>query len=323
MILTCKECGLPIDWPAASTCENGHTMRGVSGIPLCFAQNEFSRIKTADPDYPIEHAIEVAREIGEHSGSFKEAVAYFFDLRERELNHDLSRERELVTRRRVADVNECIADASVFLQRMGRPFPGKDRVHLDVGCGMGFGLAASSKSYFGKNVIGLDLSPHYLAMTRLQLAEHGVEGVDLVCGNICDGWPIPIETYDVGFISMEGVLEHIKNVDAFFQTLRRVESFPLVIYLTVPYRWTLNPESHFNVRGVGFMPRSLQDRYVAMRLGERQIDHVELYTRRSLRKLLQRYFTADSIMVGLNSNAPHKAHYLRCVIYVEGRHSFA
>ncbi|WP_429259821.1 class I SAM-dependent methyltransferase [Paraburkholderia sp. GAS334] len=280
-------------------------------------------MKTADPDYQIEYAIKVAADIAETSTSFREAVNYFFDLREKEVGADLSREREIVLNRRIGDVNESIADACIFLDKLGKPFPSRDRFHLEVGCGMGFELAASSKSYFGKNVIGLDLSPHYLPMTRLQLSEQGIRDVDLICANICDGWPIPIDKYDVGYISMEGVLEHIKDVDSFFQTIKKVKSFPLVIHLTVPYRWTLQPESHFNVRGVGFMPKFLQDRYVAMRLGERNIDHVELYTKRSLRKTLERYFAPESILIDLNNRDPRKAHYLRCVIYVEDAHSFA
>jgi 2-polyprenyl-3-methyl-5-hydroxy-6-metoxy-1,4-benzoquinol methylase len=323
VLIRCQECNATVDWAHTDTCGNGHQVRGVAGIPLCFTPEGFETTVTADPGYPLEHAINVAQQIHDGASTFRQAVDFFFDLREREANLDYSRERAIVLNRRIGEVNESIADTCIFLDRMNRPFPSKERMHLDVGCGMGFELAASSKSYFGANVIGLDLSPHYLAMTRLQLAEQGVGGVNLACGNICDGWPIPIERYDVGYISMEGVLEHIKDVDAFFQTMMRIESFPLVIHLTVPYRWTLQPESHFNVRGVGFMPRFLQDRYVAMRLGELNIDHVELYTKRSLRKTLEQYFTPESIMIELNDDELRKAHYLRCVIYIEGKHSFA
>ena len=164
-------------------------------------------------------------------------------------------------------------------------------------------------------MIGLDLSPHYLVLAQKLLAEHGLRDVPLFCADIRDGLPIPLDVYDIGFISMDGVLEHIKDASKFLETLSKIESDPLVIYLTVPYRWTWQRESHFDLRGVGWLPRFLQDRYIAWRLGVASIAHVELYSKTSLRRLLKRYFYLSWIIIERNSNDPRKSHYLKCTIY--------
>jgi SAM-dependent methyltransferase len=304
-----------IDWKSSQHCSNGHAIRHMQGIPICIPRHEFAHKITSDPGYPLQHAIDVAQSLADRATTFRQAVNRFFEIREAELSVKLDREKELITRRAVPAVNQCIAETSYFLSAVGKPFPASDRVHIDIGCGLGYGLAASARSYFGPNVIGIDLSPPYLTMTRLLLAEHGISNVRLVCADICEGWPIPLDQYDVGFISMEGVLEHIKNVSAFFINIQKIKSFPFALYLTVPYRWSINRESHFNMRFVSWLPKAYQDRYIAWRLGVPSIDHVEFYTRASLRRTLERYFAPETIMIELNDSNPLKSHYLRCVIY--------
>jgi hypothetical protein len=312
-----------VDWQKSRICKNGNVIADVDGIPLCFAP-EVQAVKiTADPGYPLPYAIEVALDLGRNSSSFEDSVNRLYDRRTMELGASVEYERNLVLSRRVGAVANSISDACAFLDIMEKPFPGRDRVHIEIGTGMGFGLAASAKSYFGDNVIGLDLSPHYLVMSRLLLAEQGVVAPKLVCADICDGWPIPLDQYDIGFISFEGVLEHIKNLDAFFGNIRKINSFPFLLYLTVPYSYTLKRESHFNLRGITWLPKSVQDRYIAWRLGVDKIDHVEFYSESSLRKALSRYFNSRSIKILKNSRNISQAHYLRCVVYVENSKSFA
>lgn len=323
MFLKCPECNVILDWNRTRTCPSGHIIQDVFDIPLCFSAAQMDVTKTADPLYPLRHAIGIAQEVSGAGLTFNAMLDRFFHIREAELKTDLAREKELITRRTVPAVNECIADASLMLGHLDKPFPPSSRLHIDIGCGMGFGLAASSNSYFGPNILGVDLSPHYLVMARTQLAEHGIQNPNLVCADICSGWPIPLEKYDIAFISMEGVLEHIKDVPAFFANVRKIASYPVVLYLTVPYRWTLNRESHFNIRFPSWLPRPWQDRYIAWRLGVEEIDHVEFYSMRSLRLMIEKYFRREAIVVELNSRQPLKSHYLRCLVYIEGPQSFS
>jgi cyclopropane fatty-acyl-phospholipid synthase-like methyltransferase len=191
-------------------------------------------------------------------------------------------------------------------------------VHIEIGSGLGFDLAASSKSWFGQNVLGIDLSPHYLVMSQKLLAEHGVENPRLICADITDGWPIPLDKYDIGLVSLEGVLEHIKDVDAFFRQVRRIKSYPYCLYLTVPYRYTLRKESHFQITGVGWWPtRDMQDAYVKQRLKVDTLDHVEQYSGRGLRKLLTKYFKPHTVTVVRNSDRLFEARYLIATVFVE------
>ncbi|WP_295558920.1 class I SAM-dependent methyltransferase [uncultured Hyphomicrobium sp.] len=297
-------------------------MERIGRIPLCFSPSDIPRKSTADPWYPLPHALDIARDIDEHASTLREGIDRFFEIRSAELKCDLAREKHLITRRSVSSVNECIADASLMLAKMGKPFPSRDRCHIDIGCGLGFGLAASSLSYFGDNVVGLDLSPHYLVIADKHLREHGISSPRLYCADICDGWPLPLNRYDVAFISMEGVLEHIKNIPGFFSNILQIRSFPFALYLTVPYRWTIKPESHFNLRFVSWLPRRWQDAHIARRLGVPAIDHVEFYSQRSLRTTLEKYFVPKAIHIEKNSRHPAEAHYLRCVVFIEDLDSF-
>lgn len=320
-MISCPCCSKPFNWSAQQSCPDGHKVAAIGEIPLCFDPSIAVSKTTADPYYPLDHACAIARDIESTAGSFLEGLDRFFQIRSAELRADLAREKQLITRRIVGDVNECIADASLLLARINKPFPVAHRCHLDIGCGLGFGLAASSRSYFGANVVGIDLSPHYLVLARRLLAEHGVDNAMLYCADICDGWPFPLDHYDVAFISMEGVLEHIKNIPAFFGKLRQLKTFPTVIYLTVPYRWTLRPESHFNLRFITWLPQIMQDRYIAWRLGVPAIDHVEFFSMRTLRRTLERFFVPESIVIARNSDHPLTWHYLRGLIYIEGPQS--
>lgn len=88
-----EECGRPVEWSNADTCENGHAMLSIAEIPLYFKPEAFRTTKAADPGYPLERAINVAGLISTQTKTFSEAVEFFFDLREQEVNCDYSRER--------------------------------------------------------------------------------------------------------------------------------------------------------------------------------------------------------------------------------------
>jgi len=319
--IKCPTCGDTFDYSQSNRCNAGHAIRAVHGVPLCFSEEMFRAKVTADPGYPLPYAVEVAEQLGNFS-SYEAGIDAFFARRETELKRDISRERDLIKRRTVDSINGCIADACHFLDKIGRPFPPPSRCHIDVGCGLGFSLASSSKSYFGRNVVGIDLSPHYLVLAKMNLTENGVDGVRLFCADICDGWPMPLQQYDVAFISMEGVLEHIHDLPAFFRSVTMIKSFPFVIYLTVPYRWTVKRESHFDMRFISWLPRSRQDAHIARRLGVDKIDHVEFYSIHSLRRTLEEIFVPGAIQIEKNSANPLQSHYLRGVTYAEGPQSF-
>lgn len=313
LVVSCPVCGRGVAWPAQA-CADGHSIDNIEGVPIVVAKP--AEKNTADPSYSLEHAVDIARGLAQ-TDSLSAAIEKFFSLREQELGAPLAREKALFQQRDVPAFSEAVTDACQVMGSAVRMFPGPERTHIEIGCGLGFDLAASSRSYFGPNVLGIDLSPHYLVMAQKLFAEHGLRNVRLVCADIADGWPIPLDQYDVGFISLEGVLEHIKDVDGFFEKIKRIRSYPYVVYLTVPYRWTLHPESHFQLRGVGWLPtRKLQDDYVMARLGVTALDHVEQYSGRSLRKTLAKHFKPGSITVVRNSNNPFNARYLRAVVHV-------
>ena len=147
--LKCPQCDVVVDWGNERVCSNGHSIRSVAGIPLCFSPESYLEKHTADPSYELVHSIGIAEFLNAECETFDSAINLFFDTRELELKAKLTSERKLYAQRKVPQYSQSIVDASALLSRIGLAFPSRNRFHLDIGCGMGFELAASSKSYFG------------------------------------------------------------------------------------------------------------------------------------------------------------------------------
>jgi SAM-dependent methyltransferase len=296
-----------------------HAVDGIAGIPICLAREGLGLRRTADPGDTLPEAIAFAERMSRECATYAEALECFLAYRAPALPPDeLALARRRLFARTVGTSHDAIRRAARMLARRDRALATRGRFHIDVGCGMGFETIASAKSVFGDRVIGIDLSPHYLVMAKRLAGEHGVGGASFVCADISEGWPIAIADLDVAFISMEGVLEHVKDVPGFFAALQSVRSFPLCIYLTVPWRWSIRPESHYNLRFIGLMPPSIRDAYLKRRLGVETLDPIELYSAASLRAVLERYFAKEAIALELNASLPWRRHYLRACIDLRG-----
>lgn len=151
------------------------------------------------------------------------------------------------------------AIADQVLDEIGTwPAPGS---LLDAGCSTGGLIVAAARrlSQVGQAaVIGLDVAFRWLVVGTARLREAGVH-TPLVCGN-AEYLPFPPDSFAA--VTCTDVVEHLVDPAPAFSECRRVAAPGGVIYVSTNNRYSLTPEPHTNVWGVGFAPRSMQTDYV-------------------------------------------------------------
>ena len=140
---------------------------------------------------------------------------------------------------------------------------------LEIGCGTGGFLVAARQKY--EHVVGMDIAFRWLIIAKKRLSELGLH-VPLICGcaeylPFCDG------SYDL--CVAESVIEHVKDQNATIRELHRVSSQQGLLYMTTPNRYSLTPEPHVRIWGVGFLPRKWMESYVKLLKGI-AYDHIRV-----------------------------------------------
>ena len=157
---------------------------------------------------------------------------------------------------------------------------------LEVGCGSGDLVAAAAAH--GVTVVGVDVALRWLVAARKRpaLARRAHQ---LVC---CNGEHLPFADGAFARVVSVGTLEHCRDADAVVAEGRRVLQPAGVFRARTVNRFTLLPEPHVDVWGVGLVPRRWADPYVRWRSGRRYLHHRPL-SGRELRRGLRRAGFAD------------------------------
>jgi len=159
---------------------------------------------------------------------------------------------------------------------------------LEIGCGTG-GLLVAAAGRF-QRVVGVDIAFRWLAVARKRLVEAGLD-IPLICA--C-AEHLPFMTIedackDYGFdlIVAEDVLDHVKDQAATLAECHRVARRDGALFLMTPNRFSLAPEPHVRVWGVGFLPRRWMDGYVKMVKGI-PYEHLRVLSFPELKRLLKK-----------------------------------
>ena len=128
---------------------------------------------------------------------------------------------------------------------------------LDLGCGSGSFLAAFGAS--GRPVVGVDIALRWLVVARKRLDEEGLGHVRLVCG-CAERLPFGDRVFS-GVVAGD-VIEHVADQGATLAEAHRVLRPGGRAFLAAPNRFSLTPEPHVGVWGVGFLPRGWMAGYV-------------------------------------------------------------
>lgn len=140
--------------------------------------------------------------------------------------------------------------------------PNEHGALLDVGCGTGGFLAAAGPTF--ARAVGIDIAFRWLIIAKKRLEELKIENFALICG-CAEHLPFPDNAFDL--VVAEDVLDHTRDQEAFACEATRVLKRGGTFYLSTPNRYSVGPDPHVWVLGVGFLPPNLRDRYVRWRKG--------------------------------------------------------
>jgi ubiquinone/menaquinone biosynthesis C-methylase UbiE len=141
------------------------------------------------------------------------------------------------------------------------PALGSGRAFLDVGCGAG-ALLREMRGQFA-TCVGADVGFRWLIVARRGLQELGMSA-NLVCC-CADALPFASGTFDT--VASVALLEHVPDASAVLAECARVMEPSGRVFAWTSNRFSLAPEPHVRVWGVGFLPRRLMPAYVRWRRG--------------------------------------------------------
>jgi len=173
-----------------------------------------------------------------------------------------------------------------------RPFAPGDAL-LEEGCGLGQYLGVAAERV--DRVAGVDVSLAFLVLARQRL-----EGRGTVLA--AEAEHLPFANGAFAAVIAADVIEHLGDQRRALEEMGRVLLPKGSLFLSTPNRFSLAPEPHVGLWGVGYLPRRWANRYVEWR---RRIlyDDVRLLSAASLRRMLHSHFpgTARLLIPGLSS----------------------
>lgn len=150
---------------------------------------------------------------------------------------------------------------------------------LDIGCGAGdFAAAAAMRA----DITSIDVAFRWLVVARRRLLQQGLPK-RLVCCN-AEALPFADAVFDRAWSS--GTIEHVAGQREMLRGTNRALQPGGTVHLRTVNRFSLLPEPHVGVLGVGWLPRKLADRWVRWRTGQRYLHH-RLLSANELRGLLR------------------------------------
>ncbi len=132
---------------------------------------------------------------------------------------------------------------------------------LDVGCGLGGLLTAAAMR--GQRGAGIDNRLSALVVAKAIIEQHGGTAM-LACA---EAEKLPLANNSVGAVVMHDVVEHIMDLDPALREVSRVTADGGVFACATPNRYSIAPEPHVHLFGVGWLPRKYQVGYVRRRIG--------------------------------------------------------
>ncbi|AGS39762.1 SAM-dependent methyltransferase [Cycloclasticus zancles 78-ME] len=177
----------------------------------------------------------------------------------------------------LSGVDKCEASIESWL----KPFVEMESPVLEIGCGPGQLMAAAARH--NVPVISVDISVEWLVVAK-HLTQREGRDANLVAGH---AEHLPIKPDSIGSVISLDVIEHVGDQFTYISEIERILEPEGVFALTTPNRFSMSPEPHVGVWGVGYLPVFLQDHWVKLVSG-RSYDFTRLLSVFEARKLFKR-----------------------------------
>jgi len=171
-----------------------------------------------------------------------------------------------------------------------------DGVWLDVGCGTAEVAAVAGPDV---SVVGVDIAMRWLVVAQKRLEEAGA-ACHLVCAN-AEALPFP----DGAFANVValGLIEHCRELDSIAAEARRVLKPAGTVRARTVNRFSMLPEPHVGLWGVGLLPRAWADPYVRWR-SSLSYEHHHPWSAGAIRRALRAAgFTRVRVLAGVTLDA--------------------
>tara|TARA_R110002051_G_scaffold146786_2_gene219554 strand:- start:29936 stop:30898 length:963 start_codon:yes stop_codon:yes gene_type:complete len=151
---------------------------------------------------------------------------------------------------------------------------------FDLGVGPGQFVAAAARS--GQVVQGIDVSLEWLVVAKHWARSFGVEPV--LAGALAE--QLPLKDGAIGSVVSYDVIEHVGDQNRYASEIGRVLAPGGTVAMVTPNRYSLSPEPHAHVWGVGYLPVRWQSDWVKLMSG-REYTYCRLLSTGEIRRLFQ------------------------------------
>ena len=161
----------------------------------------------------------------------------------------------------------------------------RSRLFLDIGCGYG-ALSTAAAKKFGL-VVGIDADLGQLESVPELLKGEMPPNLVLVRAF---AEKLPFRPAQFHAVTCVQTLEHVGNPDAAIGQIRLMLAPGGRLFLSVPNRFTLRAEPHTGLRGIGYLPKWLAERYAAALGKAEEFRSVHFFSAGQVSALLRAHF---------------------------------
>ena len=276
MIWCCPLChGALSETPTEVTCQDcGTAFPVVAEIP------DFRCDQPAWVDFETDRLR--AKEIDAHilTHGLADAMRRVF-LESRDLNEAKSEYR---VKQVLAGIEKCDAQLDGWLHGLSYD------TALEIGSGPGQLLAAGARR--GQSIHGLDVSLEWLVVAKHWVRSLG--GDPKLAGGLAER--LPLRSGSVDTVVGLDVLEHVGDQKACLAEISRVLKKGGRFALVTPNRFSLSPEPHVGVWGVGYLPVRFQAAWVGL-FTTRSYAYTRLLSVGEIRRLVRQTLGADPTII--------------------------
>jgi SAM-dependent methyltransferase len=182
------------------------------------------------------------------SATLDELVAYYYSITD-DVSPSLAQKYCRYVASAVARGESALAEVQQAGARAGGML-------LEIGCGTGGLLTAANGTF--EPVVGVDIALRWLIIAQKRLQEVGSRAT-LVCA--CAEF-LPFRGDCVQLVVANDVVEHARGQVGLLREARRVLAAQGALFLSTPNRWSLAPDPHMQLFGLGFLPPRWRQAYV-------------------------------------------------------------